>query len=80
MTPEELAALSAALHTTPMGEERIRRNAAPDAEDVIAWCRARLLSPGAAFERRGKNIYVTADGCTLTINAGSRTVITAHRQ
>ena len=63
MTAEERAALLADLHTTVMGEERIRRNAAPD----------------AVIERRGKNFYITSGGCTLTVHAGSHTVITAHR-
>ena len=35
MTAEERAALLADLHTTAMGEERIRRNAAPDAGDDV---------------------------------------------
>ncbi len=79
MTAEERAALLADLHTTTMGEERIRRNAALDSEDVIAWCRGRIAAPDAILERRGKNFYVTSGGCTLTINAGSHTVITAHK-
>ena len=79
MTAEELAALLVDLHTTPMGEERIRRNAAPDSKDVIAWCRERIAATGAIIERRGKNYYVTSDGFTLTVNAGSHTVITAHK-
>lgn len=80
MTAEERAALLADLHTTPMGEERIRRNAAPDADDVIAWCRARIAAADAVIERRGKNFYIASGGCTLTVNAGSHTVITAHKR
>ena len=79
MTAETLAALLADLHTTSMGEARIRRNAALDSENVIAWCRERIAAPDAIIERRGKNFYVTSGGFTLTINAGSHTVITAHR-
>ncbi len=80
MTAEERAALLLDLHTTPLGEERIRRNAAPETKDVMAWCRARISDPGATIERRGKNIYVTSDGCTLTVNAAAHTIITAHLQ
>lgn len=79
MTEAELDALLADLHTTTMGEERIRRNAVPNAQDVIAWCKARITAPDAVIERRGKNVYVTSGGCTLTVNAGSHTVITAHK-
>ncbi len=79
MTAEERAALLADLHTTAMGEERIRRNAAPDADDVITWCRERIAAPDAVIERRGKNYYIASGGCTLTVHAGSHTVITAHK-
>ena len=79
MTAEERAALLADLHTTAMGEERIRRNAAPDADDVITWCKERIAAPDAVIERRGKNYYIASGGCTLTVNAGSHTVITAHK-
>ncbi|MBP5199268.1 MAG: DUF3781 domain-containing protein [Schwartzia sp.] len=83
MTAEERAALLADLHTTPMGEERIRRNVAPslrDDEDVIGWCRARIAAPDAVIGRRGKNFYIASGGCILTVNAGSHTVITAHKR
>ena len=79
MTERELSALLENLHTTTMGEERIRRNAAPDEDDVIAWCRERITAPDAVIERRGKNFYITSGGCTLTVNARSYTVITAHK-
>ena len=80
MTAEERAALLAGLHTTPMGEERIQRNVSPDSDDVIAWCRERINASDAVIERRGKNYYVMSDGCTLTVNANSHTVITAHKR
>ena len=81
MTGPELAALLDTLHTTTMGEERIRRNAGlPKDADVIAWCRERINVPDAVIERRGKNFYITSGGCTLTVNARSYTVITAHKQ
>ena len=79
MTESELAALLENLHTTTMGEERIRRNVSPNAEDVVAWCRARITATDAVIERRGKNFYITAGGCTLTVNARSYTIITVHK-
>ncbi len=79
MTEPELDALLENLHTTTMGEERIWRNAAPNEADVIAWCKERITAPDAVIERRGKNYYITSGGCTLTVNARSYTVITAHR-
>ena len=80
MTEPGLAALLENLHTTTMGEERIRHNVSPNMEDVIAWCRARITAPDAVIERRGKNYYITSGGCILTVNARSYTVITAHKQ
>ena len=79
MTEREFSALLDNLHTTTMGEERIRRNAAPNEDDVIEWCRDRIKAPDAVIERRGKNFYITSGGCTLTVNARSYTVITAHK-
>ena len=79
MTEPELDVLLENLHTTTMGEDRIRRNAAPAEADVIAWCKERITALDAVIERRGKNFYITSGGCTLTVNARSYTVITAHR-
>ena len=68
------------LHTTEMGAERVRRNIGLTGEDPVEWCRARILDEGATAERRGKNWYVRVGGCVIVVNAGSLTVITAHRE
>jgi len=69
------------LHTTPMGVDRIRRNLGlgDDIMDVVAWCRAKIESSAAAIERKGKNWYCRIDGCVITVNACSFTIITAHK-
>ena len=67
------------LHTTELGAERIRRNLQLEADDVVQWCRARILDGRAKIERTGKNWYVTAGGCRITVNAHSYTIITAHK-
>ena len=79
MTEQERAELSARLHTTPLGEKRIRRNLSLVTDDAVAWCRERIKAPDAVVERRGKNYYVTAGDAVLTINARSYTIITAHK-
>ena len=69
------------LHTTDLGEARIRHNLSLAVEDVIAWCKDAVRTygaDGARVERRGKNWYITGAGFVLTINAHSHTVITAH--
>lgn len=32
------------------------------------------------IERHGKNWYVHTDGCVITVNASSYTIITCHRE
>ncbi len=69
------------LHTTPMGVDRIRRNLSlgDDVEDVVEWCRQKILDTNADTTRQGKNWYVKIDGCVITVNAYSFTIITAHK-
>lgn len=67
------------LHITEMGKERIKRNLQIETEDVVQWCKTRILSKKALIERTGKNWYVTVDDCRITVNAHSYTIITAHK-
>lgn len=66
------------LHTTDLGAGRIRRNLSLDTEDVVGWCKEKIRSREAVISREGKNWYVRTDGCEITINAYSYTMITAH--
>ena len=70
------------LHTTPMGVERIRRNLelGGDEKAVVAFCRMKILNDKAVITRQGKNWYVKIDGCIITVNAYSYTIITAHKE
>ena len=79
MTKELLTNLEK-IHTTDMGLLRIRKNLSLDAEDVVAWCRDRIKAENAKITRKGKNWYVSVDGCIITVNAYSYTIITAHRE
>ncbi len=67
------------LHTTKMGEERIKRNLQIETDDVIEWCKVRILDNEAVIERTGKNWYITIENYKITVNAHSYTVITAHK-
>ncbi len=67
------------LHTTEPGVTRIKRNLSIDTEDVVLWCRMRILDETAHIERKGKNWYVTIDDCIITVNAHSYTIITSHK-
>ena len=69
------------LHTTEAGVQRIRKNLSLRKNaDVIAWCRSRILEKDALIIRKGKNWYAHCEGCVITVNAGSYTVITAHEE
>lgn len=68
------------IHTTELGEMRIRRNLSLDTDHVVEWCRDKIGSADAVIERKGKNWYVYVEDCILTVNAYSYTIITAHRK
>ncbi len=78
--PEELISNIHLLHTTELGAERIKANLGLKTDNVIEWCRNAIRSPGVTAEHRGKNWYIYAGECVITINAHSFTVITAHRR
>lgn len=68
------------VHTTDMGVDRIRKNLSLGKIDVVAWCKKKILNEDAEIERRGKNWYVHIDGCVITVNATSYTIITCHKE
>ena len=68
------------VHTTDMGADRIKRNLGLGDIDVVTWCKEKILEPKAVMERQRKNWYVHAEGCVITVNASSYTVITCHRE
>lgn len=68
------------LHTTELGLARIKRNLSLDTDDVIEWCKAKIIADNAVITRKGKNWYVNVDSCIITVNAYSYTIITAHKE
>ena len=66
------------LHSTEMGIDRITRNLKIETDDVIGLCKSMILHKDATIKRAGKNWYVTVNDCTITVNARSYTIITAH--
>ena len=85
MTSELLENLEK-LHTTELGVVRIKRNLGLMTDDVIGWCKDTILSAAKNIENEksgendGKSWYIKTDGCTITVNAHSYTVITAHKR
>lgn len=66
------------IHTTLLGEERIRRNLSIDKEDVVEWCIKKIQKERSLVYQKGKNYYVEVDHCKICINSHSYTIITAH--
>ena len=79
MTGETLILNLDKVHTTEMGVERIKRNLDLDVDDVVHWCIEKIKNPNSCIIRRGKNWYVNIDGCEITVNAHSYTIITVHK-
>ena len=68
------------LHTTELGVVRIKRNLGLETDDVVDWCKEKIRSAEEkSITHKGKNWYIKTDGCTITVNACSYTVITAHK-
>jgi hypothetical protein len=68
------------LHTTALGEKRIKRNLGLETNDVVAWCKSAVAGADKeSLVRKGKNWYVYGNDYVLTVNAHSNTVITAHK-
>jgi hypothetical protein len=67
------------IHTTALGEERIRRNAGLGKCNIVDWCKERIIDKKSKISRRGKNWYIEAGPFLLTVNASSYTIITVHK-
>ena len=67
------------LHATDMGIERIKRNLSLEEENVVNWCKDKILNKHAIIERQGKHWYIYVENYTITVNANSYTIITAHK-
>ncbi len=48
--------------------------------DVVEWCKSKIMSKKADISKRGKNWYICIEGCIITVNASSYTIITAHKE
>lgn len=66
------------IHTTEMGVGRIQRNLGID-DEPVGYCIAKLKKEDSVVKKEGKNYYVEADDCIITINSSSFTIITAHK-
>jgi hypothetical protein len=67
------------IHTTELGIMRIKRNLELETKDIVKWCKQKIQKAESCI-RNGKNWYISFDNITLTINAHSYTIITAHKR
>ena len=67
------------LHTTKMGIERIKKNLSIDTDDVVTYCKNKILKKNCNIYKKGKNWYCEIDKIIITINCKSYTIITAHK-
>ncbi|UTC75967.1 DUF3781 domain-containing protein [Treponema sp. OMZ 792] len=68
------------IHTTEMGIERIKRNLDLNTQDVVEWCKNKILDKRSLIIRKGKNWYISIDDIMITVNTYSYTIITAHKK
>lgn len=66
------------IHTTKMGMDRIKKNLKLDTEDVVEYCKNKVLDKNCKIYKQGKNYYCEIQNIKITINAFSYTIITAH--
>ena len=67
------------IHTTEMGIERIQKNLKID-EEPVSYCILKLEKEDSTVTKKGKNYYIDADDCIITVNSSSYTIITAHKK
>ena len=66
------------IHTTEMGVDRIKKNLKLDTNDVVEFCKNKILDINCDIYKQGKNWYCEIDNIKITINSYSCTIITAH--
>ena len=66
------------IHTTEMGIDRIKKNLKLDFNNVVDYCKNKILDKNCIIYKQGKNWYCEIDNIKITINANSYTIITAH--
>ena len=66
------------VHTTEMGIDRIKKNLKLNTNDVVEFCKNKILDKNCNIYNQGKNWYCEIDNIKITINSYSYTIITAH--
>ena len=78
MNKEILLSNIGKIHTTKMGIDSIKRKLQLDTNDVVNYCKNKVLDKDCNIYKQGKNWYCEIDNIKITINSYSYTIITAH--
>ena len=66
------------VHTTEIGIDRIIKNLKLNTNDVLEYCKNKVLNKNCNIYKQGKNWYCEIENIIITINSYSYTIITAH--
>ena len=66
------------IHTTEMGIDRIKKNLKLNTNNVVEFCKNKILDKNCNIYKQGKNWYCEIDNIKITINSYSYTIITAY--
>ena len=66
------------VHTTERGIDRIKKNLKLNTNDVVEFCKNKILDKNCNIYKQGKNWYCEIDNIKITLNSYSYTIITAH--
>ena len=66
------------IHTTKLGIERIKNNLKLNTNNVVEYCKEKILNKKTKITKKGKNYYCEIENIIITINSYSYTIITAH--
>ena len=78
MSKEILLSNIKRIHTTEMEIDRIKKNLKIDINDVVEYCKNKILDKNCNIYKQGKNWYCEIDNIKITINSYVYTIITAH--
>ena len=66
------------LHTTKMGINRIKKNLNLDIDNIVDYCRNKIIDGNCTIYKNGKNFYCVIENIKITVNSFTYTIITAH--
>lgn len=66
------------LHTTELGIIGLKRNLKLNFDDVIEFCKSKIMQKNCNIYKKGKNWYCEVDNIQITVNSYNYTIITAH--